>query len=707
MAARGLLKVHPSIASALAAGKPVVALESTIITHGLPYPANLHTALAIEQAVRDQGAVPATTAFLDGLAYVGLENKQVERLAEVGLKATKTSRRDVTFVLAAGRGSVGATTVSGTMILAHMAGISIFGTGGIGGVHRGGQDSMDVSADLTELSRTPVAVFCSGAKSILDIPRTLEYLETFGVSTHTFNASGQFPAFYSAHSGSEVPSVSTYKEAAEIIHSNMQFGLQSGMVFGVPIPSEFEAAGEKIQAIVEQAVKDSVEQGIDRRGKEVTPWLLKRVSELSEGRSITSNKALVINNVSTAAKVACELELLKIADAAKKAEKGSKLYNGTGYGGVKQAESGNTPPPLFVVGFTAVDITSQRTGHAPRGESQPNVASTWPGRNTLSLGGVARNVAESAHRILNNRSRVLLISPIGNDALGHYIKAGLTDLGLQTSGLLDASERTASVTLQLDGNGDLITGIADIEERQLEPAHVDKPMSKYRGQRKVVAFDGNISVQLMDYLVEDGSNVTIFEPTSVEKCTKILSAAKTPDVITPNEAEVVELYSAALAMGLLEEQRLTAHDESVASTLNTTATVVQASSKISLLLKTILLVKSGARGVLLVCPDRCEDGTGPAVTIQRFAALPVDFTEAGNTTGCGDTFAGAIAASAHALLHRTHRRPKDWSTSTWSGILTFAQKAAGLTLRSQHATSPELSALGVQIGALINNEQAK
>lgn len=324
-----LLKVHPTVASALATKRPVVALESTIITHGLPFPANIETALAIEQAVRDQGAVPATTAFLDGKAYVGLDKSQLQRLAEIGLKATKTSRRDVTSVLAAGKGSVGATTVSGTMILAHMAGISIFGTGGIGGVHRGGQDTMDVSADLTELSRTPVAVFCSGAKSILDIPRTLEYLETFGVSTHTFNPSGQFPAFYSAQSGCEVPLASTYRYAAQLIHSNMLFNMQNGMIFGVPIPAEFEAAGEKIQVIVEQAVQEAKEAGVDRRGKEVTPWLLKRVGELSQGQSITSNKALVINNVITAAKVACELEEIRQSEAVEQVREDSKSYFGS------------------------------------------------------------------------------------------------------------------------------------------------------------------------------------------------------------------------------------------------------------------------------------------------------------------------------------------------------------------------------------------
>lgn len=309
--AMSFLRIHPSVRAALANKKPIVALESTIITHGLPSPDNLKTALEIEQIVRDQGAIPATTAFLDGKAYIGLDQNQIERLAETGKKATKTSRRDVAGILAAGKGSIGATTVSGTMLLAHLAGIPIFGTGGIGGVHRGGERSLDISADLTELSRTPVAVFCSGCKSILDIPRTLEYLETMGVNVHSFSNSGEFPAFYTAKSGSKVSIVHDITHAAKIIHAGRSFGMQNGFVFGVPIPREYEQAGILIQTAVEQAVRESVEQGIDKRGKEATPWLLQRVGELTKGDSIVSNRGLVLNNVKVASQVANQLQKLK------------------------------------------------------------------------------------------------------------------------------------------------------------------------------------------------------------------------------------------------------------------------------------------------------------------------------------------------------------------------------------------------------------
>lgn len=292
-----------------------MALESTIITHGLPYPYNLEVAQELEQTVIDHGAVPATIALLDGKPLVGLDSQQLERLARCAIdparnEAVKASRRDIAHVLAKGKNTVGGTTVSGTMVLAHMAGIKIFATGGIGGVHRGGESTMDISADLTELGRTPVAVFCSGPKSILDIPRTLEVLETFGVSVTTFNSTGEFPAFYTSNSGLYVPYAGSNVQAATSILVNSQIGLQSGQVFANPIPAEFNQVGAKIQECVEQAVREAIEQGIDKRGKEVTPWLLKRLAELIP-ESKQSNRALVVNNAKKAAQVAVELDRIE------------------------------------------------------------------------------------------------------------------------------------------------------------------------------------------------------------------------------------------------------------------------------------------------------------------------------------------------------------------------------------------------------------
>ncbi|SNX81303.1 related to Pseudouridine-5'-phosphate glycosidase [Melanopsichium pennsylvanicum] len=294
---------------------PVVALESTIITHGLPYPYNLEVARELEETVIDNGAVPATIALLDGKPSVGLNSQQLERLAQCALdpsknQAIKASRRDIAHVLAQGKGSVGGTTVSGTMVLAHMAGVPIFATGGIGGVHRGAESTMDISADLTELGRTPVAVVCSGPKSILDIPRTLEVLETFGVSVTTLNPTGEFPSFYTSNSGLFVPFAGTDAQAASAIFTNAQLGIQSGQVFANPIPSEWNEVGARIQACVERAVREITEQGINKNGKEVTPWLLKRMAELMP-ESKKSNRALVVNNAKKAAQIAVELDRIE------------------------------------------------------------------------------------------------------------------------------------------------------------------------------------------------------------------------------------------------------------------------------------------------------------------------------------------------------------------------------------------------------------
>lgn len=331
--ARSFVTLSAEVADALARRQPVVALESTIISHGLPYPQNLEAATQVEATVRKSGAIPATTALIDGQALVGLDAAQLARLAEPPTahdpEPIKTSRRDIARVLAGGQGAVGGTTVSGTMVLAHAAGIPIFATGGIGGVHRGGHNSMDVSADLAELGRTPVAVFCSGAKSILDIPRTLEYLETQGVAISAFRQASQhatrqeyppsswlakdlsvttaFPSFYTTASDRQVPLVYGPGHAASIIAASQRAHL-GGMVFGVPIPTEHEM-GSEIVAVVEQAVQESAEAGIAASGKDATPWLLKRVKELCPA-SVDSNVALVTNNAKVAAWTASDLATL-------------------------------------------------------------------------------------------------------------------------------------------------------------------------------------------------------------------------------------------------------------------------------------------------------------------------------------------------------------------------------------------------------------
>ena len=296
------LDINPEVAEALAAGKPVVALESTIISHGMPYPQNVQTALAVEQIIRDNGAVPATIAIIGGRLKAGLSPEEIEYFGKKGLGITKASRRDLAVICA--RGMDGATTVTTTMIIAHMAGIKIFATGGIGGVHRGAETTMDISADLEELGQTPVMVVCAGAKSILDLGLTLEYLETKGVPVIGFGTK-ELPAFYTRQSGFGVDyRIDTVQELAAAFKAQNDLGFQAGMLVANPIPEAYAMPLETITAAIDQAIAESVEQGI--KGKETTPFLLARVAELTGGNSLASNIQLVYNNAKVAAQTAVE-----------------------------------------------------------------------------------------------------------------------------------------------------------------------------------------------------------------------------------------------------------------------------------------------------------------------------------------------------------------------------------------------------------------
>ncbi len=297
------LKLSPEVADALRTGKPVVALESTIISHGMPYPQNVETAFACERVCRENGAVPATCAIIGGKLCAGLTPEEIDYLGREGVKVTKASRRDLPMLLA--KGMDGATTVAATMIIAHMAGIQVFATGGIGGVHRNGQDTMDVSADLDELGKTPVCVVCAGAKAILDLPRTMEYLETKGVPVIGFGTD-ELPAFYTAKSGIPLTwRADDPQEIADAIHAAEKLGYDGGMLVTVPIPAEWSMDADYINSAIDQALKEADQQGVV--GKEITPFLLAKIKEITGGSSLASNIQLVFNNVKTAARIASKL----------------------------------------------------------------------------------------------------------------------------------------------------------------------------------------------------------------------------------------------------------------------------------------------------------------------------------------------------------------------------------------------------------------
>ncbi|MGX8698390.1 MAG: pseudouridine-5'-phosphate glycosidase [bacterium] len=297
------LDMSPEVREALAAGKPVVALESTIISHGMPYPQNVETAMQVEAILRENGATPATCAVIGGRLKAGLTPEEIEHLGKGGTAIPKASRRDLAVLVA--RGSDGATTVTTTMMIAALAGIRVFATGGIGGVHRGAETTMDISADLEELAQTPVMVICAGAKSILDLGLTLEYLETKGVPVLGYGTE-ELPAFYTRHSGFRVDyRVDTPAELAAIYRAQRELGYRGGMLVTNPIPEEFSMDKAVIDAAIEQALADSASLGI--HGKETTPFLLARIKDITGGDSLASNIQLVFNNARLAAKTAAEL----------------------------------------------------------------------------------------------------------------------------------------------------------------------------------------------------------------------------------------------------------------------------------------------------------------------------------------------------------------------------------------------------------------
>ncbi len=297
------LEISPEVRAALAEGKPVVALESTIISHGMPYPQNVETAMNVERIVRENGAIPATIAIIGGKLKAGLSADEIEYLGKKGYDVTKASRRDLPVLVA--RGEDGATTVATTMIIAAMAGIKVFATGGIGGVHRGAEVTMDISADLEELARTPVLVVCAGAKSILDLGLTLEYLETKGVPVIGYGTD-ELPAFYTRKSGFGVDyRLDTPDEVAAAFRAKLEMGLGGGMLVTNPIPEQYSMDPDVINRAIDEAVAEANARGI--KGKQTTPFLLAKIKDITGGDSLASNIKLVYNNAALAAQVAGRL----------------------------------------------------------------------------------------------------------------------------------------------------------------------------------------------------------------------------------------------------------------------------------------------------------------------------------------------------------------------------------------------------------------
>ncbi|NXJ59633.1 YOW5 protein, partial [Rostratula benghalensis] len=506
--------IQPCIQEALMAGRPVVALESTIITHGMAYPQNLSMAREVEEIVKTNGAVPATVGILRGRIHVGLTDEELEFLAS-SKNVVKVSRRDLPFVLS--QGLSGGTTVSGTMIAAHKAGIPVFVTGGIGGVHRGGENTLDVSADLTELGRTPVAVVSAGVKSILDIGRTLEYLETQGVCVAAFGESREFPAFFSRQSGFQAPyHVRDEEEAAKLIASALGLGLSSGVLIAVPCPEERAASGQVIEEAIRQALNEARSKGIT--GKELTPFMLQKVNELTDGRSLDSNLALIQNNAKVGSCIAVAL---------------SKLQKARRKGNLPQRED-TTPPQPVVIGGINIDFIAKAQNPVILGGGQTNI-----GRVRRTFGGVGRNLADCLSRL---GQTPLFLSAVGkdehSDSILHYCHHMDMSVVLQLEG-----KSTATYCAVITSTGELSIGLGDMDiHHQITEQYVSQ-FKENLCQAPLVCIDGNVPLSTIQYvcqLAKEHQISVCYEPTDENKASKpfLSESWKALTYISPNLQEL-------------------------------------------------------------------------------------------------------------------------------------------------------------------------
>ncbi|XP_035257374.1 pseudouridine-metabolizing bifunctional protein C1861.05 isoform X2 [Anguilla anguilla] len=657
-----LFQVHPSVSEALAENKPVVALESTIITHGMPYPQNLSTAQEVEAIVRAHGATPATVGVLRGRVHVGLSQEQLHFLS-CSRASLKVSRRDVPYAVS--KGLSGGTTVSGTMIAAHRASIPVFVTGGIGGVHRDGENSMDVSADLTELGRTPVAVVSAGVKSILDIGRTLEFLETQGVCVATFGKSRDFPAFFSPQSGFTSPyNVTDAEEAAELIEAMLTLGLQSGVLLAVPIPEEHAAAGQLTQEAIRAAVAEASEKGI--RGRDVTPFILQRVSELTQGQSLQANMALIRNNARVGSQIARALSELR---RRKRSE--SPPPRGEKTPPPRKEKTPPTPTKAVVIGGINVDFVA-------KGKTEKLLfGQTNPGSVCQAYGGVGRNIADCLTRL---GERPLLISAVGADSQGDIV---LSHCGhMNTCGIARMREqRTATYCVVITGSGELSLGLGDMDIHQRITAQYVAQFEEQLSSASLVCVDGNIPVATIDYVCSLSRKHALpvwYEPTDTDKASKpfMSDSWKNLSYTSPNLAELCAMNR---ALGLSTPAVLPSDPDEV---LDCAATL----SRPLLEHLQCVVVTLGPLGVL-VCGEH-EDGmvrlaprrngrTGRLCAVH-YPAIPLNPADIVNVSGAGDSLAGGLMAGVLRGL-----RTDD---SVRLGLL-----AARRSLASRHPVAPSLS----------------
>ncbi|KAI4606293.1 hypothetical protein J4E80_010270 [Alternaria sp. BMP 0032] len=581
----GFFRVSEEVREALHSKKPVVALETTIYTHGFPYPENVALASLLESVVRTNGGIPATIGILDGVARVGMDPEELIKLASsAGNPNTmKLSRRDLGYVCGmrlTDKSFNGGTTISGTMLLAHLAGIKIFGTGGLGGVHRGAESSMDISADLTELGRTPVTVISSGCKSFLDIPRTIEYLETEGVGVGTF-ADGRkgnvdFPAFWSRDSGVKSPTtIADEIEAAAVIYAQHALQISSGLLFANPVPTDFAIPKDEMDVIIAEALKQAEAANIS--GKDNTPFVLAKIKELSKGKSIPANRALIESNVRRATVVARELAILEAKQeeaqgSASSATSSPSEPPSTPATSISSTNESRQVPDVVVAGALAVDFSCDYapfTASASQTEPLPHTSN--PAVITQTLGGVAHNIAKASHLL---GSFVHLHSAVGDDLSGRAALSQLQSEGMPTTGIktLPAPSRTAQYVAINNMNKDLALAMADMSILETIPIETIQELATgifttTSPRPKAFVTDANWSSPALHTWLQAARHpdtTTIFEPVSTAKALRIFPSTSsttaaqsiypTPlvDIITPNTYELTALHDFAAQSTLFE-----------------------------------------------------------------------------------------------------------------------------------------------------------
>nr|XP_034983974.1 pseudouridine-metabolizing bifunctional protein C1861.05-like isoform X2 [Zootoca vivipara] len=651
--------IHPLVREALDSRRPVVALESTIITHGMPYPQNLSMAREVEEIIRANGSVPATIGILSGRIHVGLQNEQLETLAK-SRNAMKVSRRDLPYVLS--QGLSGGTTVAGTMIVAHKAKIPVFVTGGIGGVHRGGEKTLDVSADLTELGRTPVAVISAGVKSILDIGRTLEYLETQGVCVATFGDSREFPAFFCHQSGFQAPyHVQNEEDAAQLIARSLNLQLGSGVLIAVPCPEDQAASGQLIEEAIQQALREAREKGIT--GKELTPVLLQKLNKLTSGESLRSNIALIKNNAKVGSRIAVAL---------------NKIQRFPGWRNNSPQDENLSPAPRpVVIGAINVDFIAKGGG-----QTNPSIV-------RQSFGGVGRNLADCLSRL---GKTPFFISVMGKDEHSESVLRYCKHMDMRGVLRLEG-HNTATYCSVFTGSGELSLGLGDMEiHQQITEQYVSK-FKETLCSAPLVCIDGNVPLSTIQYVCQiarEHNLAVCYEPTDVDKASKpfLSESWRALACISPN---LRELRAINRTLGHPVPADLPSTLEDAVKTAVTLAQPLLGELH-------CLVVTLGQHGVL-VCSQNMNGRSSllPGIFNKataaeelcavHYPAIPVPAEEIVNVSGAGDSLMAGILAGLLA--------GEDMDDCVRMGLLS-----ASFSLRSYEPVSPDISATSVNVARL-------